>query len=154
MSLRHPELFPVNKHLSVYHLAEIFPENLSFLVYCGILWAWQNACSISMLSKWMSIFIMCLLLQLERYYFNMVLMRAHTLFDESFFFFCFYFPFPSLGDLPDPGINPWSPALRAIYHLPHQGNPTNNQTCISCIYHPNHLWLSSCTGKKPEVHLA
>ena len=57
---------------------------------------------------------MYLLLQLERYYFNMVLMRAHThthtLFDERFFF---YFPFPSLGDFPDAGINPWSPALQA-----------------------------------------
>ena len=32
-------------------------------------------------------------------------------------------PFPSPGDLPDPGIKLWSPALRQIlYHLSHQGS--------------------------------
>jgi len=31
-------------------------------------------------------------------------------------------PFPSPGDLPDPGIKPLSPALQAdFYHLSHQG---------------------------------
>ena len=33
-------------------------------------------------------------------------------------------PFPSLGDLPDPGIEPGSPALQAdAYPLSHQGSP-------------------------------
>ena len=33
-------------------------------------------------------------------------------------------PFPSPGDLPDPGIEPRSPALQAdFYHLNHQGSP-------------------------------
>jgi len=30
-------------------------------------------------------------------------------------------PFPSSGDLPDPGIEPGSPALQADYCLSHQG---------------------------------
>ena len=38
-------------------------------------------------------------------------------------------PFPSLGDLPDPGIEPRSPALQAdsqiLYHLSHQGSPAS-----------------------------
>ena len=35
-------------------------------------------------------------------------------------------PFPSLGDLPDPGIEPGSPALEAdsFYQLSHEGSPT------------------------------
>ena len=34
-------------------------------------------------------------------------------------------PFPSPGDLPDPRIEPWSPALQAdSYHLSHQGTPS------------------------------
>ena len=35
-------------------------------------------------------------------------------------------PFPSPGDLPDPGIKSGSPALQAVfffYHLSHQGSP-------------------------------
>ena len=33
-------------------------------------------------------------------------------------------PFPSLGDLSDPGIKPGSPALRlTLYRLSHQGSP-------------------------------
>ena len=33
-------------------------------------------------------------------------------------------PFPSSGDLPDPGIEPGSPELQAdLYHLSHQGIP-------------------------------
>ena len=31
-------------------------------------------------------------------------------------------PFPSPGDLLDPGIEPGSPALQADYHLSHQGS--------------------------------
>ena len=35
-------------------------------------------------------------------------------------------PFPSPGDLPDPGIEPGSPALQAdSLHLSHQGNSCN-----------------------------
>ena len=33
-------------------------------------------------------------------------------------------PFPSPGDLPDPGIEPVSPALQADYRLSHQGSMT------------------------------
>ena len=33
-------------------------------------------------------------------------------------------PFPLPGDLPDPGIKPWSPELQAdALHLSHQGSP-------------------------------
>ena len=32
-------------------------------------------------------------------------------------------PFPSTGDLPDPGIEPRSPAL--LYHLSHEGSPAS-----------------------------
>ena len=32
-------------------------------------------------------------------------------------------PFPSPGDLPNLGIKPGSPTLRADYHLSHQGSP-------------------------------
>ena len=33
-------------------------------------------------------------------------------------------PFPSLENLPNSGIKPWSPALQAVlYHLSHQGSP-------------------------------
>ena len=32
-------------------------------------------------------------------------------------------PFPSPGDLPDPGIKPGSPALQMLYCLSHQGSP-------------------------------
>ena len=32
-------------------------------------------------------------------------------------------PFPSLGEIPDPGIKPRSPALASrLYHLSHQGS--------------------------------
>jgi len=30
-------------------------------------------------------------------------------------------PFPSPGELADPGIEPGSPALKIVYHLSHQG---------------------------------
>ena len=43
-------------------------------------------------------------------------------------------PFPSLGDLPNPGIEPSSPALQAgLYHLSHQGSPTNLKPDINNI---------------------
>ena len=32
-------------------------------------------------------------------------------------------PFPSPGNLPDPGIKPRSPTLQILYCLSHQGNP-------------------------------
>ena len=32
-------------------------------------------------------------------------------------------PFPSPGDIPDPGIKLGSPFRRILYHLSHQGNP-------------------------------
>ena len=32
-------------------------------------------------------------------------------------------PFPSPGDLPNPGIEPGSPTLQILYHLSHQGSP-------------------------------
>ena len=39
-------------------------------------------------------------------------------------------PFPSPGFLPDPGIKPTSPALRAdSLPLNHQGSPTKDQMC-------------------------
>ena len=31
-------------------------------------------------------------------------------------------PFPSSGDLPDPKIEAWSPALQILYHLGHSGH--------------------------------
>ena len=34
-------------------------------------------------------------------------------------------PFPSPGDLPDPGIEPERPALQILYHLSHQESPRN-----------------------------
>ena len=34
-------------------------------------------------------------------------------------------PFPSPGDLPNPGIEPGSPALQTLSHLSHQGSPVN-----------------------------
>ena len=48
------------------------------------------------------------------------------------------FPFPSLGDVPDPGIELRSPAQQAdiIYHLNHQRNPTATLDCfisMSCF---------------------
>ena len=37
-------------------------------------------------------------------------------------------PFPSLGHLPDPGIESGSPALQAmLYHLSHQGRNSSEQ---------------------------
>ena len=51
-------------------------------------------------------------------------------------------PFPSPGDLPDPGIKPRSPALQAdFYHLSHQGSPKGGnkhrynllRICLKCF---------------------
>ena len=41
-------------------------------------------------------------------------------------------PFPSPGDLPDPGIEPWSPSLQAdTYHLSHQGSLATNSSILA-----------------------
>ena len=43
-------------------------------------------------------------------------------------------PFPSPGDLPDPRIKPWSPALQADHHLSHQDCQSALKTeCFSCF---------------------
>ena len=41
-------------------------------------------------------------------------------------------PFPSPGDLPNPGINPGSPALcrQMLYHLSHQGSPYSERSIL------------------------
>ena len=53
-------------------------------------------------------------------------------------------PLPSPGDLPDPGIEPWSPALQGsehllLYHLSQQGNPSLTYPVSNII----RMWLSS-----------
>ena len=40
-------------------------------------------------------------------------------------------PFPSPGDLPDPGIEPGSPSLQADYHLSSLGLPSPQETASS-----------------------
>ena len=48
------------------------------------------------------------------------------------------YPFPSLGDLPNPGIKPRSPALQAyLYQLSHKGSPTSGENGIECT---SSLW--------------
>ena len=43
-------------------------------------------------------------------------------------------PCPPLGDLPDPGMEPWSPALQAdCHHRSHQQSPISVQTPIRII---------------------
>jgi len=43
-------------------------------------------------------------------------------------------PFPSLGDVPDPGIKPKSPTLQAdFYHLSHHGSPSSVNQFSSVI---------------------
>ena len=50
-------------------------------------------------------------------------------------------PCPSSGDLPDPGVEPRSPALQQIlYHLNHQGSPYTHILCL-CNYLPMYLFL-------------
>ena len=44
-----------------------------------------------------------------------------------------WLPFPSPGDLPDPGIEPWSQAPQADYHLSHQGRPLLEYTLTNEI---------------------
>ena len=41
-------------------------------------------------------------------------------------------PFPSPGDLPNPGINPGSPTLcrQMLYHLSHQGSPYSERSIL------------------------
>ena len=47
-------------------------------------------------------------------------------------------PFPSLGDLPNPGIEPRSPALQAdLYQLSHKGSPTSGENGVQCT---SSLW--------------
>ena len=50
-------------------------------------------------------------------------------------------PFPSPGDLPDPGIEPKPPALRADALPSEPPGPTKDQTCTLHIgrQSPNHL---------------
>ena len=38
-------------------------------------------------------------------------------------------PFPSLGDCPNPGVKPRSPALQILYWVDHQGSPFSYFTC-------------------------
>ena len=49
---------------------------------------------------------------------------------------------PSPGDLPDPGIEPRSPALQAdfFYHLSHKGNPYGEHGCCSIAKSCLTLW--------------
>ena len=45
-----------------------------------------------------------------------------------------WLPFPSPGDLPDPGIEPGSPALQAnSLPLSYQGSPAQLYVCV-CVY--------------------
>ena len=54
-------------------------------------------------------------------------------------------PFPSLGDLPDPGIEPWSPALQAdSLPLSHQGSQDALRITQNALGLPR--WLS---GEEP-----
>ena len=58
------------------------------------------------------------------------------------------FPFPSPGDLPNPGIKPGSPALQAdFYHLSHQGSPDAINTIQLSSDTVNHEMASDCTGE-------
>ena len=67
-------------------------------------------------------------------------------------------PFPSPGDLPNPGIEPGSPALRQmLYCLSHQGSPSNvrNLTMLQ-FTGGNILWLSTAVSSPiphPSTHL-
>ena len=57
-------------------------------------------------------------------------------------------PFPSPGDLPDPGIKPWVPCIagRFFYHLSHQGSPVMGGGA-ACIDRPgNKSGSLGCAG--------
>ena len=42
-------------------------------------------------------------------------------------------PSPTPGDLPNPGIEPGSPALQVdVLPLSHQGSPWETRTCVTC----------------------
>ena len=59
-------------------------------------------------------------------------------------------PFPSPGDLPDPGIEPGSPTLRAdSYHLSHQGNQQRAGTFI----YLGQMWSPAYTGHTQSCEL-
>jgi len=51
--------------------------------------------------------------------------------------YCSGQPFPSPGDLPNPGIEPRSPILQALYQLSHKGRPRIK--LISNIYYVNNI---------------
>ena len=59
-------------------------------------------------------------------------------------------PFPSPGDLPDPGIEPTSPALQADFlSLAPPGKPNKSLPCPSCT--PSTVKGSSqCLGRRPK----
>ena len=60
--------------------------------------------------------------------------------------------FPSLGDLPDPGIEPGSPVLQAdLYQLSYKGRPCSVVSFIKLIcvifqafQMPNNMYLGDC----------
>ena len=51
-------------------------------------------------------------------------------------------PFPSPGDLPNPGIKPGSPALQTLYRLSHQGSPGIRKTSPSLSFCLSHIHVS------------
>ena len=55
--------------------------------------------------------------------------------------YCSGLPFPSSGDLPDPGIEPGSPALQADA-LPSEP-PLNPNLCMICIISFGNVWKNS-----------
>ena len=61
-------------------------------------------------------------------------------------------PFPSLGDLPDPGMEPRSPTCRRIlYHLSHQGGPPHSQISEKELLKPLGLSLMMFPKDSPSV---
>ena len=51
-------------------------------------------------------------------------------------------PFPSPGDLPDPGIEPASPALQKdSLPLNHQGNPNSVSGKAKCLYVQIYMYI-------------
>ena len=51
-------------------------------------------------------------------------------------------PFPSAGDLPDPGIKPRSPALEILYPLSYKGSPINVIHHINRFKNKSHMFNS------------
>ena len=65
-------------------------------------------------------------------------------------------PFPSPGDLPNPGIEPGSPSLQAmLYRLSHQGSPNeaNGERCQKQKQRKQMSWLSSERSGKHKTML-